>query len=78
MVKLKVRLERSGKNLILFVGRDEKISDVYNWVAPYKETSGEFQILNNWPRVPINCNDQKSLKELGLYPRACVLLNILS
>ena len=78
VVKLKVRLERSGKNLILFVGKDDKISDVYNWVAPYKETSGEFQILNNWPRVPINSTDQKSLKELGLYPRACVLLNILS
>lgn len=77
LVKLKIRLEFSGKNIIAYMFSTDNIGQVYNWIKPYSESVAkgkDFKIVNNWPRKEIEKSDPRTLKELNLYPNSALLL----
>lgn len=76
LVTLRIRTENGKRNIILKMLASDTIGQVYDYLEDYKEDKkGQFEVRASFPRVVLERNDPRSLKELGLYPTGVLVMH---
>lgn len=74
VVKLRIRTETGGRNIMLTMLPYDTIAMVYKYVKPYVEEKGKkFVLATNFPAKTYQEAAEGTLKELGLAP-SCVMI----
>ena len=76
VVSLRVRTETGKRNVIVKMLATDKISQVYEYVLPYIESTDgtQSELRTNFPNKAYARDDVKTLKELGLAPSSALII----
>lgn len=76
IVMLRIRTETGKLNLILRLLATDLISEVYSCIKPYMEKGTKsVEVRSNFPRKTYENGSEESLKQLGLYPSAALVMH---
>ena len=76
IVMLRIRTETGKCNLILKLLITDLISEVYKYVKPYMDKGTKnVEIRSNFPRKTYEYDCEQTLKQLGLYPTAALVMH---
>ena len=76
IVMLRIRTETGKRNLILKLLVSDVMQVVYDYIKPYLEDSkAEVEIRSVFPRKTYEEKDAQSLKQLGLFPSAALVIH---
>jgi UBX domain-containing protein 11 len=76
IVMLRIRTETGKRNLILKLLATDAMQLVYEYIKPYLEDeTKKVEVRSNFPKKSYEEGDPTSLKDLGLYPTAALVIH---
>lgn len=77
IVRLRVRTENGGRQIMLTLLPTDSLPDVYKYVKPYIENVGKkFELYTNFPVKAYAESLPGTLKELGLAPSCALIVKL--